>query len=352
MNMRAMFKLSNRLLEKGFIPDPLIRFGIKGLLKDKLQEEARLVASSSSEQRKKELIAQLISSPIAVNTREANEQHYELPTEFFKLIMGKHMKYSCGFWKDPTTDFDASEEDMLEITVQRAELQDGLSVLELGCGWGSLTLYMASKFPNSQIVGVSNSATQREYILREAKQRKLNNVRVITQDMNDFSINDKFDRVVSVEMFEHMRNYAKLLEKIAGFLNDNGKLFVHIFTHREFAYLYQEKDESDWIAKYFFTGGIMPSDDLLLHFQDHFKIEEHWQVNGAHYQKTSEEWLKNMDKNKNKIMPILQETYGKNQATKWWVYWRVFFMSCAELWGYKNGTEWIVSHYRFTKETI
>lgn len=350
--MRAMFKLSNRLLEKGFIPDPLIRFGIKGLLKDKLQEEARLVASSSSEQRKKELIAQLISSPIAVNTREANEQHYELPTEFFKLIMGKHMKYSCGFWKDPTTDFDASEEDMLEITVQRAELQDGLSVLELGCGWGSLTLYMASKFPNSQIVGVSNSATQREYILREAKQRKLNNVRVITQDMNDFSINDKFDRVVSVEMFEHMRNYAKLLEKIAGFLNDNGKLFVHIFTHREFAYLYQEKDESDWIAKYFFTGGIMPSDDLLLHFQDHFKIEEHWQVNGAHYQKTSEEWLKNMDKNKNKIMPILQETYGKNQATKWWVYWRVFFMSCAELWGYKNGTEWIVSHYRFTKETI
>lgn len=348
--MRTMLKLSNRLLEKGLIPDPLIRFGIKGLLKDKLREEAILDTRSSAQQRKKELIAQLISSPIAVNTREANEQHYELPTEFFKLVMGKHMKYSCGFWKDVTTDFNTSEEDMLEITVQRAELQDGQAILELGCGWGSLTLYMASKFPNSQIVGVSNSASQREYILREAKSRKLNNLRIITQDMNVFTIDEKFDRVVSVEMFEHMRNYAKLLEKISGFLNENGKLFVHIFTHRSFAYLYQETDESDWIAKYFFTGGIMPSDDLLLHFQKQFRIEEHWQVNGTHYQRTSEAWLKNMDKNKDKIMPILKETYGENQARKWWVYWRVFFMSCAELWGYKNGTEWIVSHYRFKKE--
>lgn len=350
--MRTMLKLSNRLLEKGLIPDPLIRFGIKGLLRDKLKEEMNLDARSGSEHRKRELIAKLISSPIAVNTREANKQHYELPTEFFKLIMGRHMKYSCGFWKDTTTDFDASEKDMLEITVQRAQLQDGMSVLELGCGWGSLTLFMASQFPNSRIVGVSNSATQREYILKEAKDRKLNNVHIITQDMNEFTINEKFDRVVSVEMFEHMRNYAKLLEKIAGFLNDNGKLFVHIFTHRKFAYLYQEKDESDWIAKYFFTGGIMPSDDLLLHFQDQLKIEEHWQINGVHYQKTSEEWLKNMDRNKDKIMPILRKTYGEEKAGKWWVYWRVFFMSCAELWGYQNGTEWIVSHYRFRKETV
>lgn len=348
--MRRIFNITQGLLERNMIPDPLIRMGIRGLLKDKLIEENALEAKLGS-RRKMELIQFLKSSPIAVNTKEANEQHYELPTEFFQLVMGKHMKYSSGFWKEGVTDFDTSEEDMLALTVERAELRDGMSILELGCGWGSLTLFMAKKFPQSQIVGVSNSATQKEFILREAKKRKLNNIRIITADMNDFTINEKFDRVVSVEMFEHMRNYSKLLEKIAGFLNDGGKLFVHIFTHREFAYLYEEKDESDWIAKYFFTGGIMPSDDLLLHFQDQFKIEEHWKVSGIHYQKTSEEWLKNMDKNKEKIIPILKATYGEDQYRKWWVYWRVFFMSCAELWGYKNGTEWIVSHYRFKKET-
>lgn len=347
--MRKIFNITQGLLERNMIPDPIIRIGIRGLLKDKLIEENNFKAKFGS-QRKMELIKFLKSSPIAVNTKEANEQHYELPTEFFQLVMGKHMKYSSGFWKEGVTDFDTSEEDMLALTVERAELRDGMTILELGCGWGSLTLFMAKKFPQSQIVGVSNSTTQREFILREAKNRKLNNVRIMTADMNDFMINEKFDRVVSVEMFEHMRNYSKLLEKIAGFLKDDGKLFVHIFTHREFAYLYVEKDESDWIAKYFFTGGIMPSDDLLLHFQDQFKIEEQWQVNGTHYQKTSEEWLKNMDKNKEKIIPILKATYGEDQFRKWWVYWRVFFMSCAELWGYKNGTEWIVSHYRFKKE--
>ncbi len=347
--MRKIFNITQGLLERNMIPDPIIRIGIRGLLKDKLIEENNFKAKFGS-QRKTELIKFLKSSPIAVNTKEANEQHYELPTEFFQLVMGKHMKYSSGFWKEGVTDFDTSEEDMLALTVERAELRDGMTILELGCGWGSLTLFMAKKFPQSQIVGVSNSTTQREFILREAKNRKLNNVRIMTADMNDFMINEKFDRVVSVEMFEHMRNYSKLLEKIAGFLKDDGKLFVHIFTHREFAYLYVEKDESDWIAKYFFTGGIMPSDDLLLHFQDQFKIEEQWQVNGTHYQKTSEEWLKNMDKNKEKIIPILKATYGEDQFRKWWVYWRVFFMSCAELWGYKNGTEWIVSHYRFKKE--
>ncbi len=346
--MRKIFNITQGLLEANLIPDPIIRWGIRGLLKDKLVEEQKLKAQFGAKQKEK-LIEFLKSSPIAVNTQEANEQHYELPTEFFQLVMGKHMKYSSGFWKEGVTDLDVSEEDMLELTVQRAQLCNGMSILELGCGWGSLTLFMAKKFPQSQIVGVSNSATQKEYILAQAEKRGLKNVRIITCDMNDFTINEKFDRVVSVEMFEHMRNYQKLLEKVAGFLKDDGKLFVHIFTHREFAYLYQEKDQSDWIAKYFFTGGIMPSDDLLLHFQDHFKIEEHWQVSGVHYQKTSEQWLKNMDKNKEKILPILKETYGQHQMTKWWVYWRVFFMSCAELWGYENGTQWIVSHYRFKK---
>ncbi len=237
--MRKIFNITQGLLERNLIPDPIIRVGIRGLLKDKLMEENNFKAKFGFK-RKMELIEFLKSSPIAVNTKEANEQHYELPTEFFRLVMGKHMKYSSGLWKEGVTDFDTSEEDMLALTVERAELRDGMSILELGCGWGSLTLFMAKKFPQSQIVGVSNSTTQREFILREARNRKLNNVRIMTSDMNDFMINEKFDRVVSVEMFEHMRNYSNLLEKIAGFLKDDGKLFVHIFTHREFAYLYEE----------------------------------------------------------------------------------------------------------------
>ncbi len=349
--MRTLLNISQGLLERNLIPDPVIRIGIRGLLEDKLKEENSFNGPTKI-QRKKELIAFLKSSPIAVNTKEANAQHYEMPTEFFQMVMGKHMKYSCGLWNEGVKDLDTSEEDMLNLTVERADVRDGMSILELGCGWGSLTLFMARKFPNSQIVGVSNSATQKEFILRQAKARKLNNVRIMTADMNDFSIAEHFDRVVSVEMFEHMRNYDKLLERVSGFLKDDGKLFVHIFTHREFAYLYQEKDESDWIAKYFFTGGIMPSDDLLLHFQDRFQIESHWQVDGRHYQKTSEAWLQNMDRNKLKIIPLLKETYGESEYKKWWGYWRVFFMSCAELWGYRNGTEWIVSHYRFKKVNV
>lgn len=346
--MRTMLNVTQGLLERGLIPDPLIRFGIRVLLKDKLVEE-RLYQRQQGNHRKEELIKLLKESPIAVNTREANEQHYELPTKFFQLIMGRHMKYSCGFWREGVTDLDSSEKDMLEITVSRAEISDGQNILELGCGWGSLTLFIAEKFPHCRITGVSNSRTQRLYIESEAEKRGLKNVSIITADMNEFKIDEKFDRVVSVEMFEHMRNYDKLLAKVSNFLKPEGKLFVHIFTHREFAYLYNEKDDADWIAKYFFTGGVMPSDDLLLHFQDHFKLEEHWRVDGRHYQKTSEEWLKNMDRNREQIMPILASTYGSEQSQKWWVYWRVFFMSCAELWGYNNGNEWIVSHYRFKK---
>ncbi len=346
--IKKMLNVSQILLEQNRIPDFLIRIGIRRLLKTKLDEEKDL-KKKLGEKRKTDLVDFLKSSPIAVNTREANEQHYEMPTEFFELVMGKHMKYSCGLWQDGVSDFDTSEKDMLALTVERAQLADGMAILELGCGWGSLTLFMAHKFPKSQIVGVSNSATQKEFILRQAKNRKLNNVRILTADMNDFMILEKFDRVVSVEMFEHMRNYQKLLEKISGFLKDDGKLFVHIFTHREFAYLYEEKDPSDWIAKYFFTGGIMPSDDFFTYFQDHLQLEQQWQVNGTHYQKTSEAWLTNMDKNKDRIIPILKATYGPDQITKWWVYWRVFFMSCAELWGYRNGTEWIVSHYLLRK---
>ncbi len=337
------------LLSKNLLPDSLIRFGIRRLLAQRLRDE-RKANAEEQQAHLMSLIDRLKQSPIAVNTQDANEQHYELPTEFFSLVMGKHMKYSSGYWKDATVSLDRSEEDMLELTAERAALSDGQRILELGCGWGSLSLFMAQKFPNAKITGVSNSRTQKEYIDAMARKRGLNNLTIITADMNTFTTDQKFDRVVSVEMFEHMRNYERLLAKVASFLAEGGKLFVHIFTHKQYAYLFEVKDETDWMSKYFFSGGIMPSDHLLLYFPEHFAIERHWHVSGLHYHRTSEAWLHNMDANESTVKKILAKTYGEENVTRWWVYWRVFFMSCAELWGYRNGEEWIVSHYLFGKK--
>jgi len=336
------------LLEKDLLPDAALRIGIRKLLKQRLIDENKGTQDAQQEHFMK-LIAELRSSPIAINTAEANEQHYEMPAEFFCKVLGKHLKYSSGFWKDGVADIDTSERDMLELTCQRAELMDGQHILELGCGWGSLSLFMAAKFPNSKITSVSNSHSQKAFIDEQAKKRNLSNLTIITADINAFQIDKKFDRAVSVEMFEHMRNYDLLLKKVAGFLKDDGKLFVHIFTHREYAYKFEVIDETDWMSKYFFTGGIMPSDHLLLYFPEYFNIEKHWRVSGIHYNKTSEAWLNNMDKAKPEVMEIMKKVYGEQQAVKWWVYWRIFFMACAELWGYDNGNEWLVSHYLFTK---
>jgi cyclopropane-fatty-acyl-phospholipid synthase len=340
----------NSLLEKNKIPDALIRIGIRKLLKQRLRDEKK-ASSELQQQHLMLLIEELKNSPIAVNTTDANEQHYEVPTEFYKYCLGKYLKYSSGFWKDGVTDIDTSEEDMLQLTCERAEFQNGQNVLELGCGWGSLSLFMAAKYPQSNFTVVSNSRTQKIFIDDHAEKRGITNLAVITADMNTFNIENKFDRVVSVEMFEHMRNYEKLMKKISSFLNPGGKLFVHIFTHKKCAYKFEVKDETDWMSKYFFTGGIMPSDDLLFYFDDDMKMEKHWHVSGLHYSKTSEAWLKNMDKHKKEIMPIFDRTYGEKNSLKWWVYWRIFFMSCAELWKYNNGNEWMVSHYLFIKNS-
>lgn len=338
----------NSFLERNLLPDGLIRFGIRRLLRARLMNE-RKQNSELQQEHLSALIERLKHSPIAEHTFDANQQHYEVPTAFFQRVLGPHMKYSCGYWPEGTNSLEESEAIMLDLTCRRAELADGQDILELGCGWGSLTMFMARRFPNSRIVAVSNSRTQKEFIDQEAAKRDLRNITVVTADMNSFDTDRRFDRVVSVEMFEHMRNYKQLLSRIAGWLKDDGKLFVHIFTHKEFAYPFEVQDETDWMSKYFFTGGMMPSDDLLLYFNRDLVVERHWHVPGVHYQKTSEAWLTKMDANRDAIMPILESTYGPENASRWWVYWRVFFMSCAELWGFRNGEEWIVSHYLFTK---
>jgi len=343
-----MVKALIKLAEKGLLPDPLIRLGIKRLCEQRLSVVHTLDADAL-EKSHQQWIDLLTKSPIAIAPEKANEQHYEVPPKFFELALGSSLKYSCGFWPKGVSSLDESESEMLRLTCKRAEIVDGQDVLELGCGWGSLTFYMAQNFPNSKITAVSNSNDQIKFIEKKCEKLRLKNIETINVDMNDFAIDKEFDRVVSIEMFEHMRNYDELLKRIGGWLNQSGKLFVHIFSHKEISYLFEDKSDGDWMAREFFSGGQMPSHRLLMSFPWRMRAEASWRVDGTHYAKTSRAWLEKMDKNKKAVVEVFSSVYGEKVAKAWFQRWRIFFMSCEVLFGYNRGSEWGVSHYLFEK---
>jgi len=340
--------LAVELTESGYVPDSLIRHGIRKLLRERLEEiKASDISTMAEEQIA--FIESMDNSDIALLPQMANEQHYEVPQAFYKHVLGPQGKYSCCYWPKKETSLAAAEQAGLEQTCEHAGITDGMNILELGCGWGSLSLWIAGRYPNSTITAVSNSQSQGEYIRNNAIELGLENVEVITADMNDFNTEKKFDRVVSVEMFEHMRNYRKLFERIHGWLLPGGKFFMHIFVHRNTPYLFEDKDSSDWMSRFFFSGGMMPSDDLPMFFQDQLMIERRWRWDGSHYQKTADAWLQNLDNARHEVWPVLESTYGRDFAKMWFMRWRMFFLAVSELFGYHDGNEWYVSHYLFSK---
>ena len=336
-------------MERGYVADFALRAGIRKLLRKRLKGEDQ-GSCELNQARQEELIAEFSAGPIALVPEKANEQHYEVPAELFRLMLGPRRKYSSCWWPDSVSNLAAAEDAALKETCERADLADGQDILELGCGWGSLTLWMAKQFPESRITAVSNSASQREFILSQSQRDGVGeNLTVVTADMNDFQPTETFDRVVSVEMFEHMRNHQLLMHRISEWLKPEGKLFVHIFCHRSLTYKFSNDSDADWMSRNFFSGGIMPSDYLLGRYQRDLNLIRRWRWSGLHYQKTCEAWLANLDQNRDEAVSVLRETYGNDEAFRWFNRWRTFHMACSELFGYADGNEWWVGHYLFEK---
>lgn len=332
--------------ERGWIPDALTRAGIRRLCAMRLRDER----AEGAVQRKLAVLDELRHSPLAIETEAANEQHYEVPADFFRRCLGKRLKYSSCYYPTGEESLDQAEEAMLALYLQRGEFVDGQEILELGCGWGSATLYLAEHLPNARITGVSNSHSQRQYIEAQCERRGLQNVRILTCDVNRLELEPaSFDRCISIEMFEHVRNYERLLASIAGWLRTGGKLFVHVFAHRELLYPFETEGEDNWMGRYFFTGGLMPSFDTLPHFHRDLRVEQQWWLDGRHYQRTSEHWLANTDRHRSEILRLFEHSYGPDQASLWLQRWRMFYLACAECFGYDAGREWGVAHYRFSK---
>jgi cyclopropane-fatty-acyl-phospholipid synthase len=342
-SLRAM-----EFAERGLLPDALLQAGIRRLLRSRLAQLADgdgAAQAALSEQ----FVRGLESAELAPLSHKANEQHYEVPAEFFGHVLGPHRKYSSCWFEHPQTTLAEAETAALRLTVRRAQLTDGQEVLELGCGWGSLSLWMAQHYPTSRITAVSNSNSQRQYIEAQAASRGLSNLRIVTCDMNQFATDQRFDRIVSVEMFEHMRNWPELFARVASWLTADGRFFMHVFVHRSVPYAFIDEADDDWMSRHFFSGGMMPSDDLALRFQRHLQLQTRWRWDGTHYERTANAWLANMDANRDAIWPILEQTYGVGEAQRWWMRWRLFFMACAGLFGFRAGQEWWVSHFLFSR---
>ena len=334
--------------EMGLVPDTVVRAGIRRLL-DQKRSEIRSGDAEYASSITNRFVEMMNRSPIALVPEMANEQHYEVPAAFFDEVLGERNKYSCCYWPKHVGSLDEAEIAALEVTAERAEIRNGMDVLDLGCGWGSLSLWIAEHYPNSRVTSVSNSAPQRDFIMESAHARGLDNVNALVCDMNDFEAPGRYDRVVSLEMFEHMRNWGMLFDKINRWLKPDGRFFMHIFAHRSTPYEYIDRSDSDWMTRHFFSGGIMPSADLPLRFAGALAPEKRWAWNGEHYARTCNAWLERMDARKASVMPILRDTYGNDEAERWWMRWRMFFMACAELFATRTGNEWYVGHYLFRK---